>query len=181
MDSCRWEHGSVPGRAVGPLAELPSQQGGCGVLRNGLQRGQKSQDVTLTVIITLETHPKQTHPKQIPEPVGETSLARPREVLLVGPVFSLPSLWHPGSSRLLQALCQQLEFLHRSGFVEAFSALSFWHFSFAGSARQRWHNMLESSSQHCLCTKQPPGTRLGCSTVCQTCSFFPQLLSKADV
>lgn len=43
-----------------------------GKLRNGLQRGQKSQHVTLTVIITLETHPK-----QIPKSVGETSRARP--------------------------------------------------------------------------------------------------------
>lgn len=79
--------GSVPGRSVGPLAELTSQQGNCGVLRNGLQRGQKSQHVTLTVIITLETQPK-----QIPKSMGGTSLAK---VLLVGPVFSSPRFWCP--------------------------------------------------------------------------------------
>lgn len=84
MDGCRQVHGNVLGRSVGP-----SQQGGCGALRNGLQRGQKTKHVTLTVIITLETHPKQT-----PKSMEGTSLARPGEVLLVGPVFSLPGLWH---------------------------------------------------------------------------------------
>lgn len=108
-----------------------------GKLWDGLQRGQKSSHGTLTALVTLETHSK-----QIPKSMGGTSLARtkycwwdqcfPRPGGLVG----------SGSTRLLQAFCQQLEFLHHSGFVEAFSALSFWHFSFAGFARQRWHNVL---------------------------------------
>lgn len=42
MDCFRRVPGRVPGKDVGPLAKLPSQQGGCGKLRNDLYRGQRS-------------------------------------------------------------------------------------------------------------------------------------------
>lgn len=76
-----------------------------------------------------------------------------------------------GSSRLLQAFCQQLEFLRCSGFVEAFSVILTFLLCWVCQAEVTQHALVElpALSLH----KAPPGTRLGCSSVCQTCSFFP--------